>query len=172
MEAIHIPQLKKAPQQTECQTFRQMLPQLQTLTPVQGTIQVTHADTYLEVQGTADTIITLTCDRCLQHYNHRLSFDTQELIWLAHPPQLAEIPDEREVLTEDLVETLPPQGIFHPETWVYEQLCLAIPFQNLCDRNCPGIELPTTDANTTSDPTPDVDYRWAALAKLKEQLPS
>lgn len=170
MEAIHIPQLKKAPQQTERQTFRQTLPQLETLTPVQGTIQVTHADTYLEVRGQADTIVTLTCDRCLQQYNHRLAFNTQELIWLANPPQLADIPDEREVATEDLVESLPPQGDFYPDDWVYEQLCLAIPVQSLCDRNCPGIEIPAADATPTADATPEIDYRWAALAKLKEQL--
>jgi uncharacterized protein len=138
MDAIHIPHLLKKPQKTDRQEFRELFPQLETLTPVQGKIEVSHHETYLDVQGQADTIVTLTCDRCLQQYNHRLSFDTQELIWLENPPHPETLPDEREVASENLVESLPPQGYFEPDTWVYEQLCLAMPYRCLCDANCPA----------------------------------
>jgi uncharacterized protein len=44
-------------------------------------------------------------------------------------------------------------------------LCLALPQRQLCDADCPGIELPK--------PNPEdlVDRRWAALQSLKGQLP-
>ncbi|HAG84964.1 MAG TPA: metal-binding protein, partial [Cyanobacteria bacterium UBA12227] len=72
---------------------------------------------------------------------------------------------ERETPLEELVETLPPQGYFEPETWLYEQLCLAIPPRQVCDENCPGI--PITDNGNTGLS----DRRWQALEILKGQLP-
>ena len=42
MDAIYIPQLTKAPQQTEVIDFNEAIPGLETLTPVQGQLRVTH----------------------------------------------------------------------------------------------------------------------------------
>ena len=166
MEAIHIPWLLKLPEQTDVIQVNQFLPDLATLTPVRGSLQVKHQGNYLEVSAKAETIITLTCDRCLQQYNHRLILDTSELVWLdesANQPESNCL--EQETLLEDLVETLPPQGHFQPDVWLYEQLCLAIPPRQLCDQQCPGIQI--TDKE---NPTP-TDRRWDALAALKRQLP-
>jgi uncharacterized protein len=170
MDTIHIPQLIKAPSCTVSLDFKECLSELETLTPVAGTLQVTHQGTYLEVVGQAETIVTLTCDRCLQQYNHRLRFETTELIWLETPPEIDQIPQEREVLPDDLVETLPPQGDFEPNTWVYEQLCLAFPQRQLCEANCPGIQV--AEPGLRQDSEPAIDQRWASLAALKRQLPS
>ncbi|HBB33609.1 MAG TPA: metal-binding protein [Cyanobacteria bacterium UBA8803] len=166
MEAIYIPFLLKLPEHTHIIDINECIEGLETLTPVRGRLQLTHQGNYLEVLAKAETIITLTCDRCLQQYNHRLSLDVSELVWLdesANQPDTG--PLERETLLEDLVETLPPDGHFEPNTWLYEQLCLAIPPRQLCDSNCPGI--PISD-NTT---TPYTDRRWQALEALKGQLP-
>jgi uncharacterized protein len=167
MDAIHIPQLIKAPERTESLQFKEFLSDLDTLIPVQGGLQVTHQVNYLEVSGQAETIVTLTCDRCLQQYNHRLTFKTSEFIWLEAPVNPAELPPEREVLTEELVETLPPHGDFQPDNWVYEQLCLALPYRQLCDSQCPGIAVSDQKAGQ-----PLVDQRWASLAALKNHLPT
>lgn len=169
MEAIYIPHLAKASEQTEAFEVREYLPDLETLTPVQGQMQVTHCGTYLEVTAKAETIITLTCDRCLQQYNHRLKLKTRELIWLDESAQeTALLPVEREVSLEELVETLPPQGYFHPSAWLYEQLCLQLPHRQLCDRKCPGIAPEATASPESQKP---VDRRWASLESLKKQLP-
>lgn len=166
MEAIYIPQLTKAPQQTEAIEVQEFLPDLETLTPVRGLVVVTHKGTYLQVSAKAEAIMTLTCHRCLQQYNYRLAVDTSEMIWL---DATAEHPDldllEREVPLEDLVETLSPQGYFDPHTWLYEQMCLAIPQRNLCDRQCPGIPM-----NHSSSSESLSDRRWASLEALKRQL--
>jgi uncharacterized protein len=127
---------------------------------------VRHQGNYLEVSAQAETIITLACDRCLQQYNHRLILDTSELVWL---DELANQPDsgslEQETLLEDLVETLPPQGHFQPDVWLYEQMCLAIPPRQLCDQQCPGIQITDQEKATQND------RRWDALEALKRQLP-
>ena len=166
MEPIYIPQLLKAPEKTESIEIQEFISDLETLTPVRGEMMVTHCGNYLEVSLVAEAIVTLACDRCLQQYNHRLSIDSSELIWLEeNSDQTAVFPSEREVQLEDLSETLDPRGYFHPDTWLYEQMSLALPMRRLCDQNCPG----TVKAKIESEPL--LDRRWATLAKLKQQLP-
>jgi uncharacterized protein len=167
MEAIYIPHLLKAPKQTQVVEVEEFLPSLETLTPVRGQVRVTHQGTYLEVDGKAEAIATLTCHRCLQQYNHRLVVNTSELIWLdpaANQPYTG--PSEQEIDVDDLVETLPPDADFDPGDWLYEQMCLALPQRQLCDRKCKGIQI-----SQTSQSEPTLDQRWAALEVLKGQFP-
>ena len=164
MKAIYIPHLLNAVHQTRSLAFETHFPDLETLVPIRGELSVSHRRTYLEIQGTAETIVTLTCDRCLQCYNHRLSLDTSELIWLEEPALTELEPLEREVGTEDLVEALSPQGYFEPDTWLYEQLCLALPQRQICDNSCQGITVEAPQEQS-------LDHRWAALAALQRQLP-
>ncbi len=167
MDAIYIPQLTKAPERTEEVQVKEFLPGLETLTPVRGSVRVQHLGNYLEVSGQAEAIITCTCNRCLQQYNRRLGIDTKEIIWLDETAnQAQDLPLEREVTMEDLVETIPPDGYFYPNEWLYEQMCLAMPQRQLCDRNCPGI--PSSTVDSLENP---VDNRWASLEALKKQLP-
>jgi uncharacterized protein len=162
MDAIYIPRLTKLPDRTEKVEFKESLADLETLTPVQGQLQVRHGGNYLEVTAQASTIVTLMCHRCLQQFNHRLSVSVSEMLWLKdHESEV--LPFDQDLELDDLMETLDPDGNFDPNTWLYEQLCLAIPQRQLCDAQCPGIPLPTT-----AEP---VDRRWASLANLKTQLP-
>ncbi|MDC0831607.1 metal-binding protein [Leptolyngbya valderiana BDU 20041] len=165
MDAIYIPSLLKAPDKTEIVEFREFVPGLETLMPVRGVARVTHQGTYLEVSASLETIVTLTCDRCLQQYNHRIKIEPSEPIWLdANPTNPEDLPIEQEVAVEDLVETLRPDGEFDIQTWIYEQLCLAIPPQKLCNEDCSGIQVETNPSDLT-------DSRWAALQQLKDRLP-
>jgi uncharacterized protein len=166
MESIHIPWLLKLPEHTEVIQVDEFIAGLETLTPVRGRLQVTHQGNYLEVSAQAETIITLTCDRCLRQYNHRLILEASELVWLdesADQPDMG--PLDRETALDDLIETLSPQGYFQPDTWLYEQLCLAIPPRKLCDQQCPGIPI------TEKDSTSSTDHRWKGLEAFKGQLP-
>lgn len=167
MDAIYIPQLTKAPERTEEIQVDEMLPGLETLTPVRGIVKVQHHGNYLDVSGRADTIMTLTCNRCLKQFNHRVVVDTSEVIWLdANADHDEDLPLEREVAMEDLVETLSPQGYFYPNEWLYEHMCLAIPQRQICSADCVGIE-----AEIPNNPQKAVDSRWASLEALKKQLP-
>ena len=165
MEAIYIPHLLKSPKRQAEIIVHDQLSNLNTLTPVKGKISLRHGGNFLEVISQAETITTLTCDRCLQQYNHRLAINTSELIWLeSELENIEDIPTEREVSLEDLSETLPPNGHFDPENWLFEQLSLALPLRKVCGENCPGAaQTPLKEDNT-------VDSRWSSLAALKEQL--
>ena len=167
MEAIYIPHLLKAPKRKAEIIVDDAIADLDTLVPVKGTIVVRHGGNFLEVISQAETITTLVCDRCLQHYNHRLAIDTSELIWLESELQdVNDIPTEREVSIEDLSETLSPNGHFDPEAWLYEQLSLALPLRKVCGKDCPGATVKTTKEDN------HIDRRWSSLAALKEQLNS
>ncbi|HIK43905.1 MAG TPA: DUF177 domain-containing protein [Leptolyngbyaceae cyanobacterium M65_K2018_010] len=168
MEPIYIPHLLQRPNQTLTLTVDTHLPDLDTLTPVRGQITLIHHHTYLEVKGEAETIVTLTCDRCLQNYNYRVSINPQELIWLQPDPDPDTLPLEREVSLDDLVETLPPQGHFNPSTWLYEQICLALPQRQICNPDCTGIELPAPDNDRAE--AESIDRRWSVLSQLQRQL--
>jgi uncharacterized protein len=164
MERIYIPRLLKARERQEEIKIQDEILGLNTLTPVRGIMLVRHGGNFLEISAQAETIVTLICDRCLKHYNHRLSFHTSELIWLEETKEPERFLEEREVSIEDLSETLPPDGYFEPDTWLYEQLSLAMPLRRVCGKDCPGAT-PVSEDNDLS-----IDSRWACLANLKEQL--
>ncbi|NCJ06193.1 DUF177 domain-containing protein [Synechococcales cyanobacterium C] len=165
MEPIYLPQLAKAWQKTETQTIQTYLPTLATLTPVQGVLKAVHQGNYLQVSTELETIVTLSCDRCLQQYNQRLSIQPTELIWLTEAEDL--LPEPNTCEDSDLLEALPSHGYFDPEDWVYQQLCLALPQQQICMETCTGIA-----PQYATDPSSSLDRRWAALADLRHQLES
>jgi uncharacterized protein len=165
MEAIYIPHLLKAPRRTVEFQFEEFFPGLETLTPVRGYLCVTYKTTFLDVRGRAEAIVTLTCDRCLRQYNHRLKIDTSEPLWLDAAADRSEGAEEVEVAFEDLVETLSPNGHFDPGDWLYQQLCLALPQRQLCEGPC---EPPKSSMPDSADS--GIDRRWAALEALKQQL--
>lgn len=167
MDRVYIPHLLQQPQKKLTLDLDCHLPGLDTLTPVRAAVTVTHQTTYLEVAGEVETIVTLTCHRCLQNYNHRVSIIPEELIWLQPDLDPATLPLEREVGIDDLIETLPPNGHFDPAAWVYEQICLALPQRQICGSDCPGIEITPTPATVDAAP---IDHRWSALSQLQEQL--
>lgn len=168
MEEIYIPHLTKAPQKTETIEIEEFVSGLETLTPVRGRMRVTHQGNYLEVTARIEAIVTLTCYRCLQQYNHRLAVNASELIWLEETQAADDIALEREVGLDELVESLPPDGYFNPADWLYQQMCLAIPQRQLCDSQCPGITL--EDDADVSRPQTLTDRRWATLEAIKKQF--
>ncbi|MEB3339575.1 YceD family protein [Okeania sp.] len=166
MELISIPSLLKKNDQIELIKFEEFISDLETLTPVRGYLQVTHHGNYLEVKAKSETIITLTCDRCLKQYNYKLVIRPKELIWLDEvttEKDLFHIEVENSV--EDLMESLHPNGDFNPREWIYEQVCLAVPPRKLCDKNCQGIKLSEMDTSSSV-----LDSRWSALEAIKKQL--
>ena len=170
MRPIHIPELRQAPAQTREFLVETPMPDLNTLTPVKGELRVTHQGTYLDVTATVTAIVTLTCHRCLQQYNHRLDVNAKELIWLEAPTDPSLLAGEREVAFEEFVETLDPQGDFDPNQWLYEQCCLHLPRRQLCDRDCAGVPN-DPDSKQVEAADPLIDQRWAGLAALKQQFP-
>lgn len=163
---IFVPNLLQTPEKRITLTVDRYFEGLETLTPVRGTVRITHRTSYLDVEGQADAIASLTCDRCLCQYNQRLQVDLSEPIWLRNDAETESgNPDwlDQELDDEDeIVESTSPQGHFDGEQWLYEQMCLAIPLQCRCRPDCEGIAIAPSEE-------PQIDSRWAALAKLKQE---
>jgi len=164
MEKLYIPQIAKAVEATETFEFKELIEGLDTLTPAQGVISVRHVGSFIEVSAKASTIMTLTCDRTLVQFNYRLVIDNSEMILLAVPLPESEYPREREVETDDLVESLPPNGYFDPAAWLYEQFLLAIPYPKIAPD---ALALEVTDTKALSNLETSVDKRWEILNSLK-----
>jgi uncharacterized protein len=170
MEPLFIPQLANRQDRTLEIIVDKMIPEFDTLTPVRGKIIVKHGGTFLDVAAQTETIVTLKCDRCLQQYNQRLVLDTKEIVWLeaaSTEPERHGVEVKNEL--EDLVESLPPDGHFQPESWLYEQLCLSLPLRQLCNRDCAGIAPIETPIETPVE-VARIDNRWGILETLKQQL--
>ena len=140
---------------------------LASLTPVRGQLHATHLGNVLEVEGEAETIVTLCCDRCLKHFNLPLRANTKELLWIGEPALNTSGPTasadctatEGEADDSGLMEQLDPRGDFDPEHWVFEQLNLLLPIVNHCGIDCPGPATWSSDGYSG-------DTRWRGLQGL------
>ena len=148
--------------------FEGHLDELPSLTPVRGEIQAEHRGNVLAVEAELSTIVTLSCDRCLGHFNHQLSSSPSELIWLGdQPPTEDQLQLSEEISElEGLVETLDPRGNFDPQQWAFEQLNLQLPVVNDCGETCPGA--PTFNQEVVANDEPATDPRWEALRRLSD----
>ena len=136
---------------------------LASLTPVRGSLEARHHGTVLELRAQVSTIVTLCCDRCLQHYNQPLTAEVEELVEIRpqdDPATFLGDPDDLAPAGDDLDDRLDAEGRFNPERWLFEQLSLQLPLVNRCGPHCPG------PATWSSEPTSG-DPRWAALQRLK-----
>ena len=148
--------------------FEGQLEELTSLTPVRGTIRAEHRGNILEVSGSAQTIVCLCCDRCLNQFNRKLYMGTTELIWLGDSEAAAEMTEEGldASSVDGLVECLDPRGSFQPERWVFEQLSLQLPAVNFCGDGCPGMPQ-LVNQELSGSVTPSADPRWQALLSLR-----
>ncbi|MCT0248246.1 DUF177 domain-containing protein [Synechococcus sp. CS-205] len=146
----------------------QRLEDLESLTPVRGWLSAHHADPVLEVEGEAETVVTLCCDRCLSNYNHALRFSGEERLWLGEADQLGD-----DAANDELIESLDPLGTFDPARWLFEQLSLRLPLQNRCGPDCPGPAMPPDPSepagSASSGPSAAeaIDPRWSALRQWR-----
>jgi uncharacterized protein len=170
MEKVYIPHLFRHEQHTLKIPVDGMILDLETLTPVRGEILVKHQGTFLNVSAQAESIINLSCHRCLQQYNQRLQVDTSEVIWLDEAAdETYDGPIELRVDFNDLVESLTPDGHFDAETWLYEQLCLALPHRQLCNTDCPGLLPKEAEPVVEVAEVSTIDGRWGSLKSLLEK---
>jgi uncharacterized protein len=114
------------------------------------------------VTGTAHAPLTGECVRCLEPISDEIEVRFQEL-FVYEDHALPEEDDGVSTLQDDLVDL---------EPLLRDAVVLALPFQPLCEEDCPGL-CPECGARLADDPDhahdAAVDPRWAALAELKSR---
>jgi uncharacterized protein len=114
------------------------------------------------VTGTARAALEGECVRCLEPISDEIEVRFQELF--VYDDQDVDPDEELEVSTlqDDLVDL---------EPLLRDAVVLALPFQPLCEDDCPGL-CAECGARLADDPDHShgepVDPRWAALATLTE----
>lgn len=158
---IRLEDLQRAPQRTRILEFKQFFPEFDSLIPVEGRVRIAHRGHFLEAEAWANTIVTLTCHRCLQQFNHRLQLHFEEILMIEAVSE-ADLPQDMEIEPEDLTERIAPWDAFDVQDWIYQHLHLGVPPRLACEGNCPGMGVTATE-----EPLPDP--RWAALRSLQQQ---
>jgi uncharacterized protein len=157
LKPVRLDDLRRAPSQTLTFEFKQFFDNFESLVPVEGKVRLIHGGNFFEAHGTAKTIVTLTCHRCLQQFNHRLNLKFKEIILIENTPD--DMPLELDLELADLVERIPPTGEFDLEDWIYQNLYLELPDPLACRPDCEGMGI-----SATEPPLPDP--RWAILQQL------
>jgi uncharacterized protein len=114
------------------------------------------------VTGTASAELAGECARCLEPISDEFEGRFQELFVYDDRDYSSEEDDGVSMLEGDLVDL---------EPLLRDAVVLALPFQPLCEDDCPGLCV-ECGARLAEDPDhthePAIDPRWAGLAELKQ----
>nr|WP_183592146.1 YceD family protein [Nocardioides soli] len=114
------------------------------------------------VTGSTEVELVGECARCLEPISDRMVVGFQELFVYEDQRNPSEEDDEVSTLEGDLVDL---------EPLLRDAVVLALPFQPLCEDDCPGL-CPDCGARLKDDPDhahdAPIDPRWAGLAALKQ----
>ncbi len=109
------------------------------------------------VSGTAGATYEGVCGRCLTAVSEPVEVEFQELF--AYPGE-----EENDFEVQDDHVDL--------ETLVRDAVVLSLPFQPVCDPDCPGLDLETglrrAGSSGAENPAP-IDPRWSALREIADQ---
>ena len=132
-------------------------------TPVEFDLRLEAVMEGVLVTGTADTVLVGECVRCLERIEDDVVARLQELYVYddgAHDPAADEESDVSR-LEGDLIDLEPA---------LRDAVVLALPFQPLCEEDCPGLCI-ECGARLKDEPDHSheaaIDPRWAGLAALK-----
>lgn len=166
---ISLDELRSQPQQRLLLSFRENLAVADAVKPVVGDLTLTLGSWGVQVSGKVQTLLKLTCGRCLRAYFQSLNVLIDEQ--LVHQMDSREDRRERELLKDDFVEPIPANGLLDIGDIVYQAVTLASPTFCLCGEECPGPPLPDGAADGASfgrDKQDDskLDPRWKNLKTL------
>ena len=120
------------------------------------------------VTGSATAGLEGECARCLEPIDDDVDVTFQELFVYddqSHAPADTALDDEASRLEGDLVDL---------EPLLRDAVVLALPFQPLCEDDCPGLCV-ECGARLADDPDhaheAPIDPRWAGLVELRQDVP-
>lgn len=165
---ISLEELRSQPQQRLLVGFKENVPGLDAVKPVIGDVALTLGSWGVQVSGRVQTLLKLTCHRCLRAYFQSLNVDLDER--LVYDQDLLNDRRERELTRDDFVEVIPESGVLDISDIVYQAVTLATPTYCLCGAECPGPSLSAGSGKNISlgqNKSQDrEDPRWKNLKTL------
>jgi uncharacterized protein len=136
---ISLEDLRGLPQQRLKIDFKETLPGLQTVKPVVGDLSMVAGISGVRLTGRLRTLLKLTCHTCLKPFFEALNFELDEQF--VYEDYLNEDPrelKEKELQTDDFVESIRYEGFLDISDIVYQAVTLATPIYCSCGSDCPG----------------------------------
>jgi uncharacterized protein len=137
--------------------------------PVKGHVRLMRTNRSLLVKGTINTVVELTCSRCLGQFECPLKLNIEEEYYPTTDVNTGAplpVPDEPGSFTID------ENHILDLTEAVRQYALLAIPMKPLCKEDCAGL-CPICGKNLNQGPCgcppPERDLRWAELSRLKKE---
>lgn len=156
--------------------FKETFDNLEAIKPVVGNLTITGTSTGIRVAGNVQTLLKLSCHRCLNPYFLSLSVPIDEKFVVESVQGFSSrtVQRERELSAGDFVEYLPEDGILDIDDVVYQAVTLATPTTCLCGESCPGPQLAhqgqksaaLADDQKESQSDKPIDPRWRNLKTL------
>lgn len=171
---ISIDELRNLPQGRLNISFREEIEGLAAVKPVLGELTVSASAAGMRLTGSVQTLLKLTCHRCLRPYFLSLSVPIEEDFVESDIGNEFELPRERELLARDFTEPLSEDGVLDITDVVYQAVTLATPVSCFCGESCPGPAFPGGEAESgslaggkdASEGATRIDPRWKNLKTL------
>lgn len=174
---ISLDELRALPQPRLEIEFKETLDGTQAVKPVVGDLTVMASVTGMRMTGKVQTLLKLSCDRCLRPFFQSVSVDIDERFvvnGLNEWDNVKSNTKERELNRDDFFETLPVDNVLDISDVVYQAVTLATPTTCLCGEQCPGPPTPTKSGKkATLNQSKEarkgenqIDPRWKNLKSL------
>lgn len=173
---ISLEELRTLPQLRLDIDFKETLEGTQAVKPAVGDLTVIASSTGMRLSGKVQTLLKLSCDRCLRPYFYSLSVDIDERFVIDGFGDWDSKSDkrDRELNKDDFFETLPPDNTLDITDVVYQAVTLATPPVCLCGDECPGPPMPTksgkkaplNQGKEARKAQNQIDPRWKNLKTL------
>lgn len=173
---ISLDELRTYPQHRVTVDFKENIDELEAVKPVLGEISISLNDSGVRLAGKVQTLLKLSCHRCLRPYFQSMVVDIDERFVY---DSLVETPRERELRGDDFVEVIPKDGIIDISDVIRQAITLAAPTYCLCGDECPGLPQKSKNPDKSSlvedkdlgkspekYPKDYIDPRWKNLKTL------
>jgi uncharacterized protein len=137
--------------------------------PVQGRVRLVRTNRSILVKGTVNTVVELSCSRCLGRFEYPLKLNIEEEYFPTadvNTGAAVPVPDEPGSFTID------ENHILDLTEALRQYALLAVPMKPLCAEDCAGL-CPACGQNLNQGPcgcpSETTDPRWAELSKLKKE---
>jgi uncharacterized protein len=115
--------------------------QCEFLSPIRADLRVQRFGDIVEVEGNIDTLVQLTCGRCLKNFQNRLN-SSFSLTYKHGVPDTEAVGTQQEEieLTEEDMGLIYYQGEeIDLQNEIQEQVVMALPLRALCKTDCKGL---------------------------------
>jgi len=140
------------------------------LAPLKTSLRAVHVRDMVEVEGQVETVIRLSCSRCLESYDTSLVAPFALTYTRELPEVEAESDEEVEISAEEMGLILFEGEEIDLREALQEQVLMALPFRPLCREECKGL-CPQCGANLNDGDCgcgqPDFNIKFAALKNFK-----